>query len=71
MGFFMGFADSMDMSLSQLEEILKDREACHAVVLGVAKGWIRHSDLNNSLLGSGSICSSRVYLMKEGSQMSK
>ena len=35
MGFFMGFADSMDMSLSQLEEILKDREACHAVVHGV------------------------------------
>ena len=33
---FMGFTDSMDMSLSQLQEILKDREACHTVVHGVA-----------------------------------
>ena len=29
--------DSMDMSLSQLWEIVKDREAWHVVVHGVAK----------------------------------
>ena len=29
--------DSKDMSLSKLQEIVKDREACHAAVHGVAK----------------------------------
>ena len=31
--------DSMDMNLSKLQEILKDREAWHATVHGVAKSW--------------------------------
>ena len=31
--------DSMDMSLSTLQEIVKDRGAWHAVVHGVAKSW--------------------------------
>ena len=33
-----GISDSMDMSLSKLQEI-KDREAWPAAVHGVAKGW--------------------------------
>ena len=32
-----GIIDSMDMSLSKFLEIVKDREACRAVVHGVAK----------------------------------
>ena len=34
-----GVTDSTDMSLSKLQEMVKDREAWHAVVHGVAKSW--------------------------------
>ena len=34
-----GITDSMDMSLSKLCEIVKDKEPCHAVVHRVTKYW--------------------------------
>ena len=39
-----GIIDSMDMSLSKLQEIIKDREAWHAAVHGFEKSRTRLSD---------------------------
>ena len=34
-----GIMDSMDVSLSELQELVMDRDACHAAVHCVAKSW--------------------------------
>ena len=44
MGWLDGIINSLDMSMSKLQEIVKDREALHAVVHGVAKNWTQLSE---------------------------
>ena len=39
-----GIADSMDMSLSELQELVTDREAWRAAIHGVTKSWTPLSD---------------------------
>ena len=39
-----GIIDSLDVSLSELWELVRDREAWHAVIHGVAKSWTRLND---------------------------
>ena len=47
-----GIMDSMDVNLSKLQEIVKNREAWHAADHGVAKSWTWLSDnIRDAYLG--------------------
>ena len=53
--------DSMDMSLSKLQEIVKDKEAWCAAIHGVTKSWLKR--LNNSNK-TEKILKSKIYSLE-------
>ena len=55
--------DSMDMRLSKLQEIVKDREAWHAAVHGVTKSLTQLSDLPTAVSKSRSGVSDQQFLV--------
>ena len=44
MKWLYGIIDAMDMNMGKLQEMVRDREAWHAGVRGVAKSWTQLGD---------------------------
>ena len=45
-----GITDSVDMTLSKLQEMVKNREACSSSVHGVTKSWTQLSNITEPIL---------------------
>ena len=49
MGWLDGITDTMNMNLGKLQEMVRDREAWHAVVHRIAKSWNTTGQLSNNI----------------------
>ena len=56
-----GITDSMDVSLSELRELVMDREAWRAAIHGVTKSWTQLSDRTELCYIIGPCCLSTLY----------
>ena len=56
-----GVSDSMDLSLSKLQEMVMDREAWRVVVHGVAKSWTWQPNNNNNHLQDKTPCLKKAH----------
>ena len=73
-----GITDSMEASLSELQELVMDKEAWHAAIHGIAKSWTRLSDwteLNSTIRTAKrwNVCLRKPYnlLRREWKQKAK
>ena len=57
-----GITNSVDMSLYEVREIVKDREAWHAAFCAVAKSWTWLNDNNNNALKHKDSCVSSLEI---------
>ena len=60
-----GITDSMEMSFSKFREMVKDREAWHAAVHGVAKSWTQLSDPTTTTYTNKNIWNRRQHLVND------
>ena len=66
MRWLNSITDSMDMSLSELREVVMDREPWYAAIHGVTKSWTRLSDWSDLIWSDGTIWSFVSSAMKPG-----